>query len=129
MVTVYEAGPTILGREDEDAAQIIQEWLVKDGVILRLGAKIKSIEQTGGKGTGEPKVIRVSYTNAAGEDVIDELDELLVSAGRTPNIEVCTIVLRTFGLEMIRLSCISSDKESDAVHELFHVFMHSTSTS
>jgi pyruvate/2-oxoglutarate dehydrogenase complex dihydrolipoamide dehydrogenase (E3) component len=78
-VTLLEMAPQVLGREDPDAAAIVQRALVRDGVELRLGASLRRVERKGGE-----KVLHL----AAGErDEPLVVDEILVGAGRSPNVE------------------------------------------
>jgi pyruvate/2-oxoglutarate dehydrogenase complex dihydrolipoamide dehydrogenase (E3) component len=76
-VSLLEAKKQILSREDRDAATIIQEALVRDGVELVLGCRIQEVRKV-----GEKKFIR--FENGC-TDL--EVDEILVGTGRTPNVE------------------------------------------
>lgn len=73
-VILVEAGARILGREDGDAAAILQRALLREGVDLRLGVKILGAERRGAE-----KVLRLE----GGEEVV--ADEILVGVGRAPN--------------------------------------------
>jgi pyruvate/2-oxoglutarate dehydrogenase complex dihydrolipoamide dehydrogenase (E3) component len=74
----------VLNREDADAAEIVQNALLRDGVRLLLSAEIRSARREGGD-----KLLQVRHPNG-NEDV--RVDEILVGAGRAPNVE-------RFGLE------------------------------
>ncbi|MBI1294027.1 dihydrolipoyl dehydrogenase [bacterium] len=78
-VTIIEIDSQILIREDQDAARIVQDSLVKDGIQLILNAKIQSMYKSD---TG--KVI-VYEQNEERKTI--EVDDLLVSIGRIPNVE------------------------------------------
>lgn len=78
-VTVIEAFDRILPREDPDAAAIIQDAMMREGTIVLLGARIASVSR---RETG--KVLAVEEGGALHEV---EVDEILVGAGRTPNVE------------------------------------------
>jgi len=78
-VTLVEVAPQVLIREDPDAAAIVQEALVRDGVELVLGADVARVERRGGL-----KVLHVAVAGAAREL---EVDEILVGIGRAPNVE------------------------------------------
>jgi pyruvate/2-oxoglutarate dehydrogenase complex dihydrolipoamide dehydrogenase (E3) component len=78
-VTLIEAGPQILGREDGDAAEILHGAFVREGIELRLGVKILGVEKRGGD-----RVLRLERN---GEAMEVAADEILVGAGRAPNIE------------------------------------------
>ena len=75
-VTLVEALPRLLPRDDEEAAQIVARRLADEGVTLRLGAGVERVEAR----TGE----RVLHLRGA-ESVA--ADELLVAVGRIPNVE------------------------------------------
>lgn len=75
-VTLLEAAPRILLREDPDAAAIIERALARAGVELATSAKIAGARRTGGART---------LALEGGRNV--EADELLVGVGRAPNVE------------------------------------------
>lgn len=76
-VSLLEAKEQILTREDPDAAAIVQETFVRDGVNLVLGCKIREVRRS-----GEKKI--VAFDDGC-PDL--EVDEILVGAGRTPNVD------------------------------------------
>jgi len=78
-VTVIEAFDRILPREDADAAAIIGDALAREGTTLLPGARIASVFR---RESG--KVIVVEQGDSLHEV---EVDEILVGAGRTPNVE------------------------------------------
>jgi len=53
-VTVFDVAPQVLIREDQDAAKIIQDALVRDGVELALGAKMVEVRAAGGASFCKP---------------------------------------------------------------------------
>ncbi len=69
----------LMNREDRDAAEIIQSVFEKEGINLILKANPLQVVKTE---TG--KVIHYEVDGQAGEI---EVDEILVGAGRTPNVE------------------------------------------
>jgi pyruvate/2-oxoglutarate dehydrogenase complex dihydrolipoamide dehydrogenase (E3) component len=73
-VTVFEVAPQLLIREDPDAAALVAAALARDGVDVRLGAKLERVERRG--------AARVVH---AGQEAF-EVDEILVAAGRSPNV-------------------------------------------
>ena len=78
-VTVWEMEDRVLPREDPEAAALVRAALERDGVRLFLGAKTHGIT-SGDKG--------VAVELEAGEAAHRfEIDELLVSVGRAPNVE------------------------------------------
>jgi pyruvate/2-oxoglutarate dehydrogenase complex dihydrolipoamide dehydrogenase (E3) component len=78
-VTLFHMGGHILDREDADAAEIVQRAFVADGIRLVLDAKIERVERA-----GSGKVVLA--TSASGP-VSVEVDEIVVGAGRVPNVE------------------------------------------
>ena len=78
-VTLFEMGTHILSREDEDAAEIVQDAFVREGVQLELGVSLKRVEKT-----AEGKVLHMESGGVSGRVVVDEI---LVGAGRAPNVE------------------------------------------
>ncbi len=82
-VTQLEIGGQILGREDRDAAAIIQHSLEADGVDIRLSVQIQEV--VGRQGAdGYSKVIRYEQDGKLHELAVDEV---LLGAGRVPNVE------------------------------------------
>jgi pyruvate/2-oxoglutarate dehydrogenase complex dihydrolipoamide dehydrogenase (E3) component len=79
-VTLFEVAPQVLEREDADAAAVVQRALVRDGVRLVLGAKLLGVARD-----GAARAVRWSAGDA-GEEV-GRFDEILVAAGRAPNVE------------------------------------------
>lgn len=78
-VTIFEMGAQLLEREDPDAAAIVQDALLRDGVTLVLGCKLRSVAREGGA-----KVVHYEASNGAGSVAVDEI---LIAAGRAPNVE------------------------------------------
>ncbi len=78
-VTLIHKNSHLLNREDADAAEIVQTSLLKDGITLILGGKLEYVEA---KDYG--KII--SYQQN-GESKRVWIDEILVGAGRSPNVE------------------------------------------
>jgi pyruvate/2-oxoglutarate dehydrogenase complex dihydrolipoamide dehydrogenase (E3) component len=78
-VTLINDTAQVLNREDRAAAEIIQRRFVADGVRLLLPATVLSARRD-----GTDKVLRVRHGDGE-EDV--RVDEILVGAGRAPNVE------------------------------------------
>ena len=78
-VTLFHKNAHVLDREDIDAAEIVQNSLIHDGVQVILGSAVERVEKLE---TG--KVIHFQHN---GEIRNLEVDEILVSAGRSPNVE------------------------------------------
>jgi pyruvate/2-oxoglutarate dehydrogenase complex dihydrolipoamide dehydrogenase (E3) component len=78
-VTLFEVEPQILGREDRDAAAIVERALAQDGVQLVLGARIERVEST-----AQGKWIHYRAGERSARLLVDEI---LIGAGRQPNVE------------------------------------------
>ena len=92
-VTVFGRSGKILEKEDPEAADIILKQMQEDGVTFRLQTEYDRIDQ------GEDGTIKIHFKeNGEGQTV--EVDELLVAAGRTPN--VTNMGLEAAGVEFDR---------------------------
>ncbi|CAN5803747.1 mercuric reductase [soil metagenome] len=78
-VTLLEAGKGILSLDEADAARVVEKALREDGVDLVTDAEVTAVERAGKRRT-------VRYRRGGESDSV-ECDQLLVAAGRTPNIE------------------------------------------
>ena len=78
-VTVIASAAQVLAREDADAAGIVQQAIVHDGVKLVLNASVVKVGKR-----GIDKAITVEQ-NGMRTDIIG--DEILVAVGRAPNVE------------------------------------------
>jgi pyruvate/2-oxoglutarate dehydrogenase complex dihydrolipoamide dehydrogenase (E3) component len=78
-VTLFDMSPHVLAREDADAAEIVQQALIREGVQLELGIKVT---QVSGAGDG----VAVGFERD-GEPSSSTVDRLLVAVGRAPNVE------------------------------------------
>lgn len=78
-VTLIDLSPTILGREDHDAAEILQNSFVHEGIDLQLGVKILKVEKRDSS--------RVVHLERDGQHIEVAADQILVGVGRTPNTE------------------------------------------
>nr|XP_061804804.1 mercuric reductase-like [Nerophis lumbriciformis] len=76
-VKLFDMAPHVLPREDADAAEIVQQALIRDGIDLRLGVSIKAIEKDG------DAIVVVAEKD--GETSRTPVDQLLVAVGRRPN--------------------------------------------
>ena len=78
-VTLLEVMPQILIREDKDAAALIQDALIRDGVSLVLGCQITGVERD-----GRGIVLQVEKDEQR-QDI--SVDAVLLGVGRAPNVE------------------------------------------
>nr|WP_321398417.1 FAD-dependent oxidoreductase [uncultured Desulfobacter sp.] len=87
-VTLVGRAPRIMGREDEDVADFIQETFTREGVQVLTGHSVKEIRVC----NDEKRLI--SIRNSDGQEVAVQFDALLLAVGRTAN-------TRGFGLEKL----------------------------
>ncbi len=78
-VTVIERETQFLTREDREAAEILAESFAEDGIYVKLNTTVKKV-----KINGNDKILHVE-TN--GEESSIAVDEILVAAGRAPNVQ------------------------------------------
>jgi len=78
-VWLLEAQSQILTREDRDAAEVLKQAFVRDGLHLVLGCTILRVERR-----GPEKLIQFERDGTRGDLAVDEI---LVGAGRAPNVE------------------------------------------
>ncbi|WP_141608506.1 mercuric reductase [Litorilinea aerophila] len=78
-VILFDILPQVLGREDPDAAAIIQNVFVAEGIQLALGAQIQQVRPD-----SQGKIIDYELD---GRQASVTVDEILVAVGRTPNLE------------------------------------------
>jgi pyruvate/2-oxoglutarate dehydrogenase complex dihydrolipoamide dehydrogenase (E3) component len=91
-VTAFDVLPQVLGREDKDAVSIIEGVLRREGLRLELGSEIHRVELVdGGK--------RLHFRVGGHEEQVT-VDEILIGAGRAPNVE--DLGLETVGVEFDR---------------------------
>ncbi|MDO9533631.1 MAG: mercuric reductase [Deltaproteobacteria bacterium] len=78
-VTLLHKYDHLMNREDADAAQLVQQVFVREGIHLILAATPTQVLKTDGG-----KLVRYECAGQPGEI---EVDEILAGAGRAPNVE------------------------------------------
>lgn len=78
-VVLLHKNSHILDREDTDAAEIVQQTFIREGVRLILECKIKRVELHNGA--------KNIYYEVNGKEDLVIVDEILAGAGRSPNVE------------------------------------------
>lgn len=78
-VTIIEQAPQFLTREDPDAARIIADAFRRDGIDVKLKTTVERVEVSGGE--------KIIHMKEDGRDETIAADEILVGAGRAPNVE------------------------------------------
>lgn len=99
-VTIFDILPQILGREDKDAAAIVQAQMQRDGINLALEASISHISADASGKT-------IHYTQNGAEKTLT-VDEILLAVGRRPNIE--GLNLEAAGVEYTKSGVTVNDK-------------------
>lgn len=79
-VHLLERMDQILTREDPDAARIVQDVMVREGVEMVFGCEIERVERR-----GEERVLHLTCPARGARELV--VDEILVGAGRAPNVE------------------------------------------
>ena len=90
-VTLLEQGPQLLGREDPDVAEAVEQLFEEDGIEVMLGTETLAVEGRSGES------VRLRVKTGAGDDTV-EGTHLLVATGRTPN--TSGIGLEAAGIEL-----------------------------
>jgi pyruvate/2-oxoglutarate dehydrogenase complex dihydrolipoamide dehydrogenase (E3) component len=90
-VTVIEAGPQLLAREDIDVSQEVRRFLSEEGIRVLVGAELLQVRGRSGD------EVTLTARPAAGEQRIDGTD-ILAAAGRIPN--TAGIGLKEAGVEL-----------------------------
>jgi pyruvate/2-oxoglutarate dehydrogenase complex dihydrolipoamide dehydrogenase (E3) component len=98
-VWLLEALAQILPREDRDAAAAVEHAIVGDGVELLTGCKVANVARS-----AAGRIVSFEYGGVLREI---EVDEILVTAGRAPNVE--GIGLEEAGIEYDRKSGVRVD--------------------
>lgn len=96
-VALVDVAERVLPRDDADAASILADALSADGIELRLGASVDSLEQT-----GVESGFRLTLQGGA----VLESERLLVATGRKANVE-------GFGLEQLGVTVSRQGVEVD----------------
>jgi pyruvate/2-oxoglutarate dehydrogenase complex dihydrolipoamide dehydrogenase (E3) component len=78
-VVLFHRGDRILSKEDAEAAEIVQNVFIQEGINLMLSCHVKRVVKT-----SEGKTL---HYNCNGQDDSITVDEILVGVGRAPNVE------------------------------------------
>jgi len=79
-VSLFEMADQLLPNEDADAAEIIADALRDDGVDVHLGTAVQAARSVDGE-------TRIRFESSGGDPGSVSTDEVLVAAGRSPNVE------------------------------------------
>jgi pyruvate/2-oxoglutarate dehydrogenase complex dihydrolipoamide dehydrogenase (E3) component len=78
-VTLFHTGSHLLNREEPDAAEIVQQMFMREGIQLMLGCQIQRVVKT-----SQGKTLCFNGSDQEGSVTVDEI---LVGTGRAPNVE------------------------------------------
>ncbi|MFQ5527999.1 MAG: mercuric reductase [Thermoanaerobaculia bacterium] len=99
-VSLFDIAPHVLIREDADAAGIVQNALIEDGVDLRLGVNTQRIETKGSE-------TAITFESEGRSEKM-RFDQLLLAVGRVPN--VTGIGLEAAGVEFTKHGVTVDDR-------------------
>ena len=110
-VTLFDMAPHVLVREDADAAEIVQQSMLRDSIDLELGVKVLRVDNT-----PAGKVIHFEKEGQTRETTVDKL---LVAVGRTPNAD--GIGLEAAGVEFNKQGVVVNDRLQTSNKKIFAV--------
>ena len=79
-VTIFEKAPHFLMREDEDAALLLRDVFRGEGIQIELSSTLRKVERK-----GDEKMIHFEREDGSAAELM--ADEILVGAGRAPNVD------------------------------------------
>ena len=79
-VILFQKGSYLLDKEDTEAAEVVQQALIEDGIKLVLNSQIQQVKEG-----AEGKII--SFSGHTGQESVT-VDEILVGAGRQFNVDL-----------------------------------------
>ena len=110
-VTVLQKGPGILPRDEPDLVGRLQETLRAEGVDLRLGVDTERVIVQDG--------MKVVHGTEAGEPRTWASEEILLGAGRRPNVE--DLGLEELGVEVGRRGVVIDERSRTTVPSVYAV--------
>lgn len=93
-VTLVEMAEQLLIREDSDAATLVQQSLVADGVSVKIGHKAVRFEPSDGSSVNSARAV---LETADGTQSVIEFDAVMLALGRVANVQ-------GFGLEALGIT-------------------------
>lgn len=101
-VTILEGAPEFLAAADRDVAKEALSALTKQGLEIKLGAKVGEVKASG-------KGVSVAYKDSADKEHNAQFDKLIVSIGRVPNTD--GLGAETVGLKLDERGFIEVDDD------------------
>ena len=122
-VTVLQRAPRVLPKEEPELVELLVGRLVAEGVAVHVGVDVQGVAVEGGA--------KVVTGTEAGRPARWEADELLVSAGRRPNVD--GLGLEDVGVEVGPRGVVVDDRMRSSVASVYaagdvagrHLFTHS----
>ena len=110
-VTLLEMLPCILPREDHEIAKYLRRKMVEDGIIVKNDARVISV-----KDSEKRKLIRFELQ---GQEKTIEVETLLVTLGRTPNIE--NLGLEAVGIETLEGRIVINERMETNIADIYAI--------
>jgi pyruvate/2-oxoglutarate dehydrogenase complex dihydrolipoamide dehydrogenase (E3) component len=110
-VTVLQNGDRILPRDEPNLGSILHDSVVDEGVDVRLGVDIARVEVEDGK--------KVVYGTESGEERRWEGAEILIGAGRRPNVD--GLGLESLGIGLNRHGVLVDNRSRTKVDSIYAV--------
>lgn len=101
-VTILEGAPEFLAAADRDVAKEALSALTKQGLEIKLGAKVGEVKASG-------KGVSVAYKDSADKEHNAQFDKLIVSIGRVPNTD--GLGAETVGLKLDERGFVEVDDD------------------
>ena len=109
-VTIAQRSDRILTKEDTDVSVMVQQYLISEGIEIRLNTDITKIEKQ------EESVI-VSFSDNSSAPLNCNFDKILVAAGRAPNIE--SLGLEKIGIAVDKNGIVVNDQLQTHVKNIY----------
>ncbi len=121
--TLLQRGPHILRRDEPTLVEILVGVLREEGVDLRCNVEVERVSVSGGR--------KIVHGSESGEPARWEADEILVAAGRRPNVE--GLGLEELGVRVGRQGVETDERMRTSVPSIYacgdvagrHLFTHS----
>ncbi len=113
-VTIAQRSGRILSKEDEDVSERMLHYLSSEGINIRLNTNIEKFEK-------QNDVIKVTFSElqstSSNQSEEQEFDNVLIAAGRTPNIE--GLELGKIGVQVEKNGIVVNDQLQTHVKHIF----------
>ncbi len=113
-VTIAQRSDRILTKEDTDVSEKMQQYLISEGIGVRLNTDITKIEK-------QEDSVTVSFSDNSSTppngNFEESFDEILVAAGRVPNIE--GLELENIGIEVGQNGIVVNDQLQTHVKNIY----------